>query len=153
MKQIESKNYLEYIDSLSEELKEPYRKTYQAIQQNIDPDIIEIIQYGMPSFVVPFDVYPDGYQSKPKTELPLISLAANKNSISLHSLALYADGDLHNWLIEEYIKRIGKKPDLGKGCLRLKKLNEIPFDLIAELSKKLTVKQWIALYESKIKRK
>ncbi len=153
MKTIASKNAKEYIETLPDELKGYYQKTYDTIKNNVDKSLVEMIQYGMPSFVVPYDIYPDGYQCKPKTELPFISIAANKNSISLHSLVLYSEENIYNWLIAEYTKATGKKPDLGKGCLKLKKLDDIPYNVIAELCKKINVKQWIEIYENKIKRK
>lgn len=153
MKSSESKTYSEYLSQVEPEIRQTYDKIYKTIKDNIPGGFVEMIQYGMPSFVVPYSIYPDGYQCKPKTELPFIALAANKKFISLHNFAITVDAELSEWLNQEYIKIFNKKPDMGKGCIRFKKLNDVPYDLIAKLSQKRNPQQWIELYETHIKRK
>ncbi|MBC7866570.1 MAG: DUF1801 domain-containing protein, partial [Gloeobacteraceae cyanobacterium ES-bin-316] len=93
-----------------------------------------------------------GYHCDPKLPLPFICLASQKNFIALHHMGLYADVKLLNWFTTEYGKRVSGKLDMGKGCIRFKKMENIPFELIAELVSKVTVADWIAVYEKNFKK-
>jgi hypothetical protein len=110
------------------------------------------MSYGMVGYVVPHDVYPDGYHCDPKLPLPFMSIAAQKNFIGFYHMGVYAQPSLHDWFVEEYGKRCKYKLDMGKSCVRLKKMEDIPYDLIAELVSKMTAQQWIDLYEKNLKR-
>ena len=81
-----------------------------------------------------------------------MSFASQKNSINLYHSGIYAKQELHNWFVNEYPKHCKRKLDMGKSCIRFKKPEEIPFDLIAELCKKMKVEEWISIYESAIKK-
>ena len=86
------------------------------------------------------------------TPLPWINLASQKNFIAIYHMGLYSDPELLAWFEEEYAKRGTRKLDMGKSCIRLKKMDHIPFDLIGELAAKVTPQQWIERYESVIKK-
>jgi hypothetical protein len=101
----------------------------------------------MPSFVVPHSLYPAGYHCDPKLPLSFISIASQKNYMVMHHLGLYANQGLLDWFTAEYAKRVKTKPDMGKGCIRFKKPELIPFDLIADLAAKVSPQQYIELYE------
>ncbi len=149
MKQID-----EYITKIEDESKrQAIQKLRQLINENIPNDFEETINYGMIGWVVPHSIYPSGYHCKPKDPLPFINLAAQKNFIALYHMAIYADENLLNWFVEEYKKSSKTKLDMGKSCIRFKKPENIPYSLIVELVKKITAKDWIALYESKFKNK
>lgn len=108
--------------------------------------------YGMIGWVVPFKTYPAGYHCDPKMPLPFISLASQKNYIALYHMGLYSNKKLLEWFTSEWKKREPKKLDMGKSCIRFKKVDEIPFELIGKLATKMTPKQWIETYESTMKR-
>ena len=107
----------------------------------------------MIGYYVPHSVYPDGYHCDPKTPLPFMSFASQKNSVNLYHSGIYAKKELHDWWVKEYPKHSSRKLDMGKSCVRFKKLDDIPFELIAELAQKMSCQEWIDLYESNIKKK
>ena len=141
-----------YIEQLPEDRREIFEKLRQTILENLPKGFSETISYGMVGYVVPHSIYPDGYHCDTKLPLPFISIASQKNAISLYHLGIYADPTLLEWFTTEYPKFSKRKLDMGKSCIRFKKLDEIPFDLIGELVRKMTVEQWIQLYESNFKK-
>lgn len=138
----------EYILEVSDHQKEAILQIRKTILDNLPDGFEEELSYGMIGYVVPFSIYLKGYNVKPKVPLPLMNLAAQKNFIALHHLGLYANKELLNWFTEEYPKHSKLKLDMGKGCIRFKKLDQIPYTLIGELVKKMGVTDWINLYES-----
>jgi uncharacterized protein YdhG (YjbR/CyaY superfamily) len=142
----------DYITSLPEDRKEPVTKLRNAINKNLPKGFEEIISSGMINWVVPHKTYPAGYHCDPKQPLPFLSLASQKNNISLHHMGLYGDPKLLKWFQDEWAKASKRKLDMGKSCIRFKKPDEIPFDLIGQLAAKVSPADWIAKYESVIKR-
>ena len=106
----------------------------------------------MLGYVVPHSVYPDGYHCTPEKPLPFMNLASQKNFIAVYSMVLYAKEDLMKWFVSEYAKRCKYKLDMGKSCIRFKRLNDIPYELIGELTSKVSTEEWIALYEKLYKK-
>ena len=141
-----------YIEQLPEDRKEVFEKLRQTILENLPKGFSEVISYGMIGYVVPHSIYPDGYHCDPKLPLSFLNIASQKNFISLYHMGIYADPTLLEWFTTEYPKYSKRKLDMGKSCIRFKKLDEIPFDLIGELVQKMTVEQWIQLYESNFKK-
>ena len=141
----------EYIEQLPVERKEAIAKFRKTIVKNIPKGFSECIGYGMIGYVVPHTLYPAGYHATPKLPLPFMNLGSQKNYISFHHLGLY-QGVLLDWFLAEWPKYSKKKLDMGKGCVRFKKAEDIPLDLIAELCTKLTAQQWIEIYEKTLKR-
>jgi uncharacterized protein YdhG (YjbR/CyaY superfamily) len=142
----------EYITSLPEDRKEPVTKLRNAINKNLPKGFEEIISSGMINWVVPHKTYPAGYHCDPKQPLPFLSLASQKNNISLYHMGLYGDPKLLKWFRDEWAKASKRKLDMGKSCIRFKKPDEIPFDLIGQLAAKVSPADWIAKYESVLKR-
>ncbi len=140
----------EYINKIDDESKkETIEKLRKIINENIPKGFEETINYGMIGWVIPHSLYPKGYHCSPKDPLPFLGLAAQKNFISLYHMGIYADDKLLSWFVDEYAKASKTKLDMGKSCIRFKKIENIPFELIAELTKKITPENWISLYESK----
>lgn len=137
-----------YLLSLPEDRKQAMSTLRDIIKQNLPKGFEETMQYGMISYVVPHSIYPNGYHCKPKDALPFISIGSQKNFIVLHHLGIYGDTDLLDWFLQAYTKVSTSKIDMGKGCVRFKKMNQIPFALIGELAAKITVGQWIEKYEA-----
>ncbi len=106
------------------------------------------MNYGMIGYVVPHSLYPGGYHCDPTLPLPFMALASQKNSINLYHMGIYADEDLLKWWEDEYAKADIGRLDMGKSCIRFKNLEKIPYTLIGELCKKITVREWIDSYES-----
>ncbi|MBM1105569.1 DUF1801 domain-containing protein [Aurantibacter crassamenti] len=142
-----------YIEQLPDERKKVISKIRESINSNIPKGFEEQMSYGMLGWLVPHSIYPDGYHCDPKLPLPFINLASQKNYIALYHTGMYADQKLYDWFVAEYPKHCSSKLDMGKSCIRFKKMDDIPYDLIKKLCSKMTVKDWIALYEKNIKKK
>ena len=141
-----------YINSLPKDRKESVHKIIKVVEGNIPVGYAKIMNYSMPSFVIPHSIYPAGYHVTPDLPLPFIGVASQKNHIGFYHMGLYADSKLLDWFISEYPKYCKSKLDMGKSCIRFKKFNEIPYELIGILSTKMTEKDWIDIYEQNIKR-
>jgi hypothetical protein len=149
--QYQANSAAEYIDQIPAERKESFSKLRQVILDNIPEGFKEEMGYGMIGFSVPHSIYPAGYHCDAKLPLPFIGIASQKNFIAVYHMGIYGDEQLLNWFTTEFPKFSKTKLDMGKSCIRFKKPEQIPFDLIGELAKKMTVQQWIDLYESKMK--
>ncbi|WP_167619693.1 DUF1801 domain-containing protein [Maribellus sediminis] len=150
--QIQANSPGDYISKLPEERQEPMQKLREVIQKNLPKGFEETMSYGMIGYVVPHSLYPAGYHVDPKLPLPFVHIASQKNFIAVYHSGVYADKAIYDWFVAEYPKYCKSKLDMGKSCIRFKKLNEFPYDLIAELMKKLTPQQWIEIYEQNINR-
>lgn len=142
----------QYLEELPEARKEPMNKLRQVILDNLPADFEECMNYGMLGYVVPHSVYPDGYHCDTKLPLPFMNLASQKNFIAVYHLGIYANPELMEWFSTEYTKRVKGKLDMGKSCVRLKKMDQIPYDLFGELASKMTAQEWMDLYEANLKR-
>lgn len=150
---IEAKSIEEYILNVPDDRREAFAKLRETISTHIPQGFHEEMSYGMIGFVVPHSVYPAGYHAAPKLPLPFVNLASQKNFISLYHMGIYSNPNILSWFTDEYFKHTGKKPDMGKGCIHFKNPSKIPYDLIGELMEKITVADWINLYEKNHKKK
>lgn len=141
-----------YMTQLSEDRKDVVQKLRQTILDHIDSKFQECMNYGMLGYVVPFTIYPDGYHCNPKLPLPFMNLASQKNFIAVYHMGMYAKKEIYDWFVTEYPKHTTAKLDMGKSCIRFKKMDAIPYALIGQLAAKLSVEEWIAIYESQIKK-
>lgn len=137
----------EYINTLPTDRKEAVQQLRQTILKNLPKGFTETISYGMIGYVVPHTLYPKGYHCDTSLPLPFINIASQKNFIALYHMGLYSNKELLSWFTGEYPNYSKAKLDMGKSCIRFKKPEQIPYELIAELTKKITVKEWITTYE------
>ena len=140
-------NIDEYLQSLSNEKIDVIEHLRLIIKNNLPYGFKEQLLYNMITYVVPLSRYPKGYHVTKDQPLPFISLAAQKNHIALYHMGIYGNKKLVNWFEEEYRKRMSTKLDMGKSCIRFKKTSIIPYDLIAELCRKMSVEDFIKSYE------
>ena len=140
-----------YLNSVPEVRQESVKKLIKVVEDNIPLGYIMIMNYNMPSFVIPHSIYPEGYHVTPVLPLPFIGVASQKNHIGFYHMGLYANPKLLDWFISEYTKYCKSKLDMGKSCIRFKKMDDLPYKLIGELSKKMTTQEWINIYEKNIK--
>lgn len=138
----------QYLESLPSDRKEALTKLRNILIENLPEGFQEVIAYGMIGYVVPHSIFPAGYHCDPKTPLPFISLASQKNFVALYHMGIYSDPDLLGWFTAEYPKHVKTKLDMGKSCIRFKKVADIPYDLIGQLAAKMSVQDWIARYTS-----
>lgn len=142
----------EYIDSL-----EPHRKFVivnlrNCLKSNLPTGFHETMDFGMPTYVVPLSIYHAGYHCKKNQPLPFISFASQKNYVAVYHMGLYADDQLLSWFKESWNTWSTKKLDMGKSCIRLKDMNDVPYALFGELATKVSVADWIARYESRFRK-
>jgi uncharacterized protein YdhG (YjbR/CyaY superfamily) len=137
----------QYLSELPEDRKEAMNKLRSTIKNNLPKGFEEVMSYGMLGYMVPHSIYPNGYHCNAKLPLPFINLASHKNFIALYHMGIYANKELLDWFVAEYPKHSKNKIDMGKGCLRFKKMDTIPFEFIGELATKIAVEDWIMQYE------
>jgi len=143
----------DYINQVPEERQDALKKLRKTINDNLPKGFEEGIQYKMIGYYVPHSVYPDGYHCNPKTPLPFMSFASQKNSINFYHMGIYAKKELLDWFVGEYPKHCKRKLDMGKSCIRFKNIDEIPYELLGELTRKMSSEEWIKIYESALKKK
>lgn len=148
----EGKTISEILNNVPPERSKAFKKLHSTILSNLPSGFEADISYGMLGYVVPHTIYPAGYHCKPSEPLPFAAIASQKNSINLYHSGIYTSPELLDWFVMEYPKHSKQKLDMGKSCVRFKKVDDIPFSLIGKLMQKISVKQWIELYESKIKK-
>lgn len=141
----------QYLQSLPVNRQEAMAKMRMCLAENLPMQLKEQMMYGMISYVIPLEIYPLGYHASEGEPLPFVSLASQKNYISLYHMGIYMDEAVKKWFVYEYQKRSSTKLDIGKSCIRFKKIEQIPYELIAELCHKISVEDYIKLYESSIK--
>jgi uncharacterized protein YdhG (YjbR/CyaY superfamily) len=151
--QSKAENVETYLSELPEDRKLPMQKLRKAILDNLPEGFSETMSYGMIGYVVPHSIYPSGYHCTPKLPLPFINIASQKNYISMYHMGIYANPKIYDWFCEEFVKVSKTKLDIGKGCIRFKKMDQIPYELLGELVSKISVEQYIAYYEENFKKR
>jgi hypothetical protein len=142
----------EYVALLPEDRREIVGAMRKVINDNLPAGFEECIAYGMIGWVVPHSLYPPGYHCDPKLPLGYMNLASQKNYISLHSMCLYGNNKALEWFQNEWPKHSSKKLNMGKGCIRFVKPEDVPLDLIGKLAARISPQQWIEIYEKMLKR-
>ena len=141
----------QYIIELAADRQDWINKIREKILDNLPTGFEEVMNYGMIGYVVPHSLYPAGYHCDPKLPLPFMALASQKNSVNFYHMGIYANTELMEWFVKEYAKVAKGKLDMGKSCMRFKKPEQTPLDLIGQLVAKMKVTDWIKLYESSLK--
>ena len=137
----------EYLASLPEDRRAAIAAVRDVILKNVDRGIEEGMQYGMIGYSIPHRLYPAGYHCDPTKPLPFAGLASQKSYMSLYLMSVYEDGELERWLRAEAARR-GVKLDMGKCCIRFRKLEDLPLDLVAEALRRSPVSRYVARYEA-----
>ena len=141
-----------YLKDLPADRKVPVMRLRDTVLKNLPKGFKEVMSYGMLGYVVPHELYPQGYHCDPKQPLPFANIASQKHFIAFYHMGLYMNPKLLKWFTEEYPKQSTAKLDMGKSCIRFKKAEHIPYELIGELVKKISVDEWIKIYEGVLKR-
>ena len=142
----------DYVAGLPDDRKIVIEKLRKVLKENLPIGYEEEISYGMIGYVIPYSIYPAGYAVKPKVPLPLMNLASQKNHVALYHMGVYSVPGIAEWFEAEYPKYCKSKLDMGKGCIRFKKMEDIPYELIGELARKVDVQTWIDTYENVVRR-
>lgn len=140
----------EYLAELPADRRPAIERVRRLILENLDPVFREGMQYGMIGFHVPHSVYPPGYHCDPKQPLPFICLASQKNYMAVYLGCVYGHPGREKWFREAWT-RAGKKLDMGKSCLRFRKLDDLALDVLGEAIRKVPARQFIQEYEHVIR--
>ncbi|MFY7732756.1 MAG: DUF1801 domain-containing protein [Bacteroidia bacterium] len=138
--------------SLPEDRAEPFNKLHDVIVNNLPKGFEAGISYGGLGYIIPHSIYPAGYHCKPIEPLPFAGLASQKNSINFYHMGIYSKPELYNWFVAEFPKHTKQKLDMGKSCIRFKKMDDIPYELIGELMTKMSMEEWISIYENNLRK-
>ncbi|MGC6487284.1 MAG: DUF1801 domain-containing protein [Planctomycetota bacterium] len=147
MVQSKAKTVAQYLRELPADRRAALEALRAVLLDNVDDDIAERMSYGMIGYHVSFEAYPDGYHCDPSTPLPYAGLASQKNHMSLYMMGLYMDPDDVAWFQRAW-QATGKKLDMGKSCVRFKKLDDVPLDVVAEAIRRMPSARYIETYES-----
>lgn len=137
----------QYLASLPDERRVALEAVRKAINKNLDKGFEEGMSYGMIGWHVPHSIYPDGYHCNPEQALPFAGLASQKNAMSLYLMCIYGDEKQRDAFLADW-KKTGKKLDMGKSCIRFKKLEDLPLDVIGRAVKRVSLKGYVAAYEA-----
>lgn len=147
----EANNPEEYISQLPEDRKSSIEKLRKVILENLPEGFQETMSYGMIGYVIPHSIYPPGYHVDPELPVPFISIASQKNYIAFYHMGIYVFPQVLTWFTDEYPKYVKSKLDMAKSCIRFKKPDEIPYELIGELCRKISLEEYLENYKEKIK--
>lgn len=149
----QGKTVQEILSNVPEDRFEPFNRLHDVITENLPKGFEPGISYGGLGYVVPHSLYPAGYHCKPEEPLPFAGIASQKGSINFYHMGIYANPELLDWFVSEYPKHSKRKLDMGKSCVRFKNMDDIPFDLIGKLMRKMSSQDWIEMYEDRYVRK
>jgi uncharacterized protein YdhG (YjbR/CyaY superfamily) len=142
----------DYISQIPKERQEAMKKLRKVIKDNLPKGFEEGMNYNMIGYYVPHSIYPNGYHCDTKLPLPFMNIASQKNFMALYHMGMYAKKEILDWFTSEYPKHCKYKLDMGKSCVRFKKIEDIPYDLIGQLTAKMSVDEWIQVYENAFKK-
>ena|SRR5688500_10442348 len=145
-------NALEYLAEIPADRKPVIEKLRNIILENLPDGFEETMGSGMLNYVVPHSIFPAGYHCNPKDPLPFLGLASQKNFIALYHMGIYSKPELLEWFVTEYPKHVKTKLDMGKSCIRFKKPEQIPYELLAELFRKMTVQEYVDTYQDQLEK-
>ena len=124
------------------------QQLHTAISAALQPGFAAQLNGTMLEYVIPLERYPAGYHTKKHTPLPYIALINQKGHLGVYAFCLYAASPLQERFRAAYQAATGKPVDMGAACIRLKKMDSIPFQVIADLAGHFSVAAWIAAYEA-----
>ena len=138
-----------YVAQLPPGRQEILQKLRAAVLENLPHGLEEVMLYGMICYVIPHRLYPKGYHADPKLPVTMMGIASQKNHIALYHMGIYTFSQVQDWFAGAYAQITGKKPDIGKGCIRFRPTADIPYGLLGELCGKITVEEYLHAYERK----
>ncbi len=139
----------EYLAALPDDRRQAIEAIRKVVRRNLPKGYAEGIQYGVIGYFVPHSVYPAGYHCDPKQPLPLLSIASQKNHMAVYLCSLYMNPMDDAWFRKAWTTA-GKKLDMGKGCVRFKKLEDVPLDVLGAVVARVPVNKFIKTYESRL---
>lgn len=149
--QSKAKTVEEYLVELPPDRREAINAVRRVILKNLPARFEECMQYGMIGYVVPFELFPAGYHCDPSQPLCFAMLASQKNHMAIYLMTIYGHKETENWFVKAY-KASGKRLNMGKSCVRFKKLADLPLDVIGQAIARVPVDKYIKAYEESRKK-
>jgi hypothetical protein len=143
--QSKAKSVDQYLADLPPDRRETINAVRKVILKNLPKGFEEVMQYGMISYVVPFRLFPAGYHCDPSQPLCFAALASQKNHMAIYLMTIYGHKDTEDWFVKAY-KASGKKLNMGKSCLRFRKLDDLPLEVIGQAIARVPVDRYIQTY-------
>ena len=149
----------DYLASLPDDRRIAMTAVREVMLANIDPQYEEMMQYGMPGWSIPHSVYPPGYHCKPEEPVPFVGYASQKNHMAIYLMCLYVGGngtdetDEATWFRNAWAASGKKKLDMGKSCVRFKKLDDVALDVIGEAVRRMPMQRYLDAYLKSIPKK
>ncbi len=140
----------EYLAELPADRRAAIQAVRAVILKNLDRGYAEGMQYGMIGYHVPHRVYPPGYHCDPRQPLPFAALASQKNYMSVYLMCTYGSPQHAAWFRQAWAKT-GKKLDMGKSCIRFKKLDDLALDVLGQAIARIPAKEYIAQIEAVVR--
>lgn len=137
----------EYLAGLPEDRRKALEAVRRVVRKNLPKGYQEGMQYGMIGYFVPHSIYPDGYHCDPKQPLPFAGMASQKGHMALYMTGTYMSPELEAWFRKAWTAD-GRKLDMGKACVRFKKLEDVPLEVVGEAIRRMPVEEFIRIYES-----
>ncbi|GAB4384285.1 MAG: hypothetical protein Kow0022_06380 [Phycisphaerales bacterium] len=141
----------EYLEGLCEDRRRAISAVRDVIRANLGRGYEEGMQYGMIGYFVPHRVYPPGYHCDPRQPLPFVGLASQRNHMAIYLFCIYASEEDRQWFIEAWTAS-GRKLDMGKGCVRFRRLEDVPLEVVGEAIRRVPVERLVAVYEENLRR-
>ena len=134
----------EYLDELTDERRAAISAVRDVVLENLPDGYEEMMEFGMITYAVPLSVFPKTYNKKP---LMYAALASQKRHMALYLTNVYGDGSLEAWFRERYLAT-GKRMDMGKSCVRFRKLDDLPLELVGETIAKTPLDEFLEIYRA-----
>ncbi len=148
--QSQAKTVAEYLQELPEDRRTAISAVRAVIRKNLPKGLVEVMSYGMIGYVVPHKLYPQGYHCSPEQPLPYANLGSQKNHMALYLMTVYGNPKVEAWLRERFAAA-GKKLDMGKSCIRFKKIEDLPLEVIGEAFARVSVADYIMCCEDALR--
>lgn len=139
-----------YLAALPDDRRAVVTAVCEAIRPHLPEGIEEGMQYGMIGWYVPHSIHPDGYHCNPEEPVPYASVANQKAKVSVYLFCMYTDPDLAAWFADAYRAWLGRKPDMGKSCVRFKRVEDVPVELLAEVVRRMPLDTFLDRYTARI---
>lgn len=146
----DAKTVEQYLDSLPEDRREAIAAVRRVVLKNLPKGYEEGMQYGMIGYFVPHSRYPAGYHCDPSQPVPFASIASQKNHMAIYMMCIYSDPAHLEWFVDAW-KKSGNRLDMGKGCVRFRRLENVPLDVVGQAIRRVPVKKFLQHYESTLR--
>lgn len=146
-KEVLYKTTADYISAQPVERQEVLQKLKNIVSQHLPTGFEESTQYNMITFSIPLEKYPKGYLGNQSVPIPFISIANQKNYVAFYHMGMVASSALKNEFVDSYNALNIGKLDIGKSCIRFKKMDKIPYSLLAETCEKMSLDEYLTIYK------